>query len=258
MELSKQQIKFLRSLQQKKFRDESKLYVVEGIKMVNEAILAQPENIELLCYSQKSTEKILLDKMPAGVDQVLAKSDDMARISSQKNPQEAVALMKMPKAVTKGNSKKSELIFALDSIRDPGNMGTILRLADWFGIMTILCSVDSVDCFNPKVVQASMGAIFRIEVAYVELLDYLTTLKNEGVTIYGLSLEGKNIYTCELKKPAVIILGNEANGIRPEIYPSVDQRLLIPNYNEAHSTSESLNVAIAGAIAAAEFRRQLH
>lgn len=258
MQLSKQQIKYLRMFQQKKYREERKRYLVEGIKMVNEAIDNVAGDIEMICFSEKAADKVFTDKLPSGVKLISASGEDIARISGQKSPQEAIALIKITGTTDDDNSALNDLAFALDSVRDPGNLGTILRLADWFGIRQLWCSPDCVDCYNPKAVQSSMGAIFRVRVDYVDLQKTLSELKNSGIIIYGTSLKGKDIYSCALKKPAVILLGNEAAGINKNLNANISQELLIPNYSRDNKTSESLNVAIAAAVTVAEFRRQLN
>jgi RNA methyltransferase, TrmH family len=256
--ISRQQIKYITSLQQKKYRNEHKAYVIEGEKMVEEALHQIPERIELICYTSKYIDSI---KFPASIaSKVSHVSDkDFANISSLKNPQGILAVIHQPDTNNIDDNSFSEFILVLDSVRDPGNLGTIIRLCDWFGIHHIVCSDDTVDCFNPKVVQASMGAIFRVELKYIDLNDWLLKFKkNKNYVIYGATMDGANLYSTELRKPAILIMGNESNGISKEIQELLDQRISIPNQSEFPEKSESLNVSIATAIVCAEFSRQFN
>ena len=256
MQVSRQQIKYLRMFQQKKYREEKRCYLVEGIKMVNEAIDNVPGDIEVICYSERSSGMLITGKLTSGVKLMTASGKDIAAISGQKTPQEVIALLKMPNSPEEQNPVIDDLVLALDRVSDPGNLGTIIRLADWYGIKEIWCSKDSVDCYNPKVVQSSMGAIFRMVVRYDDLFKVLPEMKKAGAVIYGTSLTGSDIYSGHLKKPAVIVFGNESAGIDANLYKHIDKQLLIPNYSHNIRSSESLNVAIAAAVTIAEFRRQ--
>lgn len=248
MALSNNDIKKIRSLQQKKFRDESGLFIVEGEKMVQEAI-DSPFTIENI-YKK---------------DEVGA--DAMGRISALSSPSPVLAVLRKPKdsiidyisqlmpLISKGG-----LYLALDAIRDPGNLGTILRIADWFGIDAVFASKDTVDVFNPKVVQSTMGAVFRVKMHYVDLPQLFEKVLELKGKVYGTFLDGKNIYERELdcgtQAPAVIVIGNEANGISDQVAAMVSDRLYIPPYPQDSPGSESLNAAIATAITVAEFRRR--
>ena len=178
----------------------------------------------------------------------------MAQLQS---PPKALALLKMPQRRLDFASISKSLILALDGVQDPGNVGTILRIADWFGINTVLCSHQTADVYNPKTIQATMGAIARVSVSYVDLPSVLQTLKDQyKMPIYGTFLDGKNMYETELTSNGVIVMGNEGNGVTPEIDNLSDHRLYIPNYPVGVPTSESLNVSVATAIVCAEFRRR--
>ncbi len=236
--LSKAQIKWVRSLQQKKTRDELGLFVAEGDKCINDlrdafelVLLATPEN---------------------------ATSTEIAQMSSLRTPQGTIAVFKK-NLYNQISIDNSHLILALDGIQDPGNLGTIIRTCDWFGIHTILCSRDTADCYNPKVVQATMGALARVRLHYVEdLTNTLKQYKSEGYPIYGTLLEGTNMYhegSIPTKEKGIIVMGNEGNGISKEVRPLITHPLLIPSYPVGTVTSESLNVGIATAIVLAEFRR---
>ncbi len=246
--VSNNEIKRLKALQQKKFRDEEGLFIVEGEKMVDEA--------------EKSgfTVKEIYRRDEIG-------EDAMKRISSLSSPSPALAVVEKPAGVyvedaaeISGLWADGGLFLALDTIRDPGNLGTILRIADWFGIDAVFAAKDTVDVFNPKVVQATMGAIFRVKLHYVDLQDVSRLILKEGGSIYGTFLDGGNIYSKTLEtgagKPAMIVIGNESEGISDAMAELVSDRLYIPPYPADDAGSESLNAAIATAITVAEFRRR--
>jgi TrmH family RNA methyltransferase len=241
--ISKSNIKLIKSLQQKKFRDELNLFVVEGEKMVQESLQWKGEYLVDLYYTSNSIiEKNLLDNNKAN----LISEKELKQISSLQTPNKSLAVFK------KWPSAEGKLSFyiALDGVQDPGNMGTIMRLADWFGIKKILCSKDTVDCFNPKVVQATMGAILRIEVEYVDLVKTFELL---NLPIYGALLEGENIYSKPLNPEGILLLGNEGKGISENLQKSINFPISIPRFGEA----ESLNVSAAGAILLSEFFRNV-
>jgi TrmH family RNA methyltransferase len=253
--ISKAQIKMVRSLQQKKFRDELGLFVAEGDKCVEELRKA----FELV-YRIQSTEH------STQTGSLLATPTEIEQMSSLRTPQGVIGVFKkchQPSAV----SIQNDLMLALDGVQDPGNLGTIIRTCDWFGVHDIFCSLDTADCYNPKVVQATMGALARVRVHYVDLPEWLKTYRAqrpEQRPIYGTLLEGKNMY--EVLKPsevsrqtsAVIVMGNEGNGISQAVRQLITHPILIPSYPKNEETSEvieSLNVSIATAIVLAEFRR---
>lgn len=234
--ISKSEIKFIRSLAQKKFRDEHSMFIVEGEKMVQEAIDSELEVVSIYRRDEIGEEA-------------------MSRISLLSSPSPVLAVVKMGKTDEKLYECKG-VSLALDSVRDPGNMGTILRVADWFGIENIFCSRDCVELYNPKTVQSSMGAIFRKKVIYTDLLEVISSYSDAGVPVYGTFLDGENIYSHELNREnALIVMGSENNGISDAVASKISQKLLIPPYPANSRTSESLNVAIATAILCAEFRR---
>lgn len=234
--LSKAQVKWVRSLQQKKNRDAEGVFVAEGEKCVNDlreafqlVLLATPENAS-----------------PVEIEQM----------SSLRTPQGTIAVFRKPIAHTP--YPLSNLILALDGVQDPGNLGTIIRTCDWFGIHDILCSRDTADCFNPKVVQATMGALSRVRLHYVDLPATLAQLHQQGLPLYGTLLEGRNMYEANAiadRHQGVIIMGNEGNGISPQVRQLITHPLFIPSYPADMPTSESLNVGIATAIVLSEFRR---
>ncbi len=240
--VSKSQIKLITSLGQKKNRAKSGLFIVEGIKGIRE-LLNSPFEMDLLFTTGEN-----FNTPPSKTH--LIEEVELKKISRLKTPQRALALFKIPK---ENAPIIKDLVVALDGIRDPGNLGTIIRLCDWFGIKTLLCSGDTVDCYNPKVVQASMGSIARVSVTY---LDLELILKNHtDQPVMGTFLKGENIYTTQLPKSGILILGNEANGISEEVEKMLSQKLNIPQFGKSQCT-ESLNVATATAILLSEFRRQ--
>ena len=252
--LSKNKIKFIQSLNRKKIRDNEQLFLVEGNKMVLEAI-----HSALIVDSIYATKNFINGQLPANTGQtevVECIQDELEKASLLKNPQQALAVVQIPRWQFKIEEIKNELSLALDFIQDPGNLGTIIRIADWFGIKQILCSENTVDCFNPKVVQASMGAVFRIQVHYLNLEETLVAAKSNGISVYGTFLEGKNIYQSQLESKGILVMGNEGNGISPPVEKAIQYKIHIPSFVENGSGSESLNVATATAICCSEFKRR--
>ena len=239
MSLSKNHIKLITSLSQKKYRQKHKLFVVEGVKVVQEFLNS---SYELDIVFSSDTDFSSTNKFIEVTDQELKK------ISSLKNPNKVLAIFKIPNQI---NPIMGGLILALDSINDPGNLGTIIRLCDWFGIEQLVCSNETVDCFNSKVVQASMGSLTRVAVSYLDLKKYL---QNASLPIFVADMDGLNVYKTKLPDSAVLVLGNEANGISDDIKQLVTTKITIPRYG-AFQQTESLNVATASAILLSEFRR---
>jgi TrmH family RNA methyltransferase len=231
--ISKNRIRFIKSLEQKKIRQQEGLFVIEGEKMINEAIAWIPNYIDSIYY----TEEFELKNKPKNAIIEEVNENELKNISSLKTPNKALALCKF----IPSSSTFSNYILALDGIQDPGNLGTILRMADWFGISHVICSKDTVDCYNPKVLQATMGAIFRVSVSYVSLEEFFA---QKLKPVYGALLEGDNLFTTKFEKEGIILLGNEGNGIRENILNSINHPITIPRFGQA----ESLNVASAGSI----------
>jgi len=251
MSLSKTKIKYVQSLKQKKFRDEYNVFIAEGDKIISD--LLPMMKCELLIASKDYTD-FIKDK-EYQIDEIIEVSrDDLERVSFQKTPQHSLGIFYKPQYTLNQSELSNQLVLALDGIQDPGNMGTIIRLADWYGIENIVCSEDTVDVYNPKVVQATMGALARIKVHYVELGNWLELQKE--IPIYGAFLDGQNIYKTGISETGIIVMGNEGNGIRPMVEKHVTDKIYIPNYPEGRATSESLNVGVATAIICNEFRRQ--
>ena len=240
--LSKNQVKWVRSLQQKKQRDAEGVFVAEGHKCVEEL--------------RNAFELVLL------VTPDIATEVEIAQMSNLRTPQGVIGVFKRRGDEAKGERRKArgeELVVALDGVQDPGNLGTIIRTCDWFGVHDIYCSMDTADCYNPKVVQATMGALARVRVHYINIEQWLQEIRKAGVPIYGTLLEGGNMYqegAIANKYQGVIIMGNEGNGISPEIRKLITHPIRIPSYPADAETSESLNVGIATAIVLAEFRRE--
>lgn len=240
--LSKNQIKWVRSLQQKKQRDAEGVFVAEGLKCVAEL---------------RGAFELVLMVTPDNATEV-----EIAQMSNLRTPQGVIGVFKRRGDEAKGERQKArgeELVVALDGVQDPGNLGTIIRTCDWFGVHDIYCSMDTADCYNPKVVQATMGALARVRVHYINLKEWLEEVQKAGVPVYGTLLEGEDMYekgAITDKSKGVIIMGNEGNGISPEIRQLITHPIRIPSYPADADTSESLNVGIATAIVLAEFRRQ--
>jgi TrmH family RNA methyltransferase len=239
--VSKNQIKLITSLQQKKYRSVNKLFFAEGVKVIQE-LLNSNFVLDHLFSTLNDFEEVLTSKKS------LIQASDLKKISALATPNTCLAVFKIPE---EKKINESGLIIALDSIRDPGNLGTILRLCDWFGINEIVCSKETVDLYNPKVVQASMGSITRVNVNYMDLSSFIVAT---DLAVYGTFMDGVNIYKTTLPKDAVIVMGNEANGISKELEKLIKNKLSIPRFGAVQKT-ESLNVATATAIILSEFRR---
>jgi len=243
--ISKNQQKYIRQLEQKKYRKREGCFVAEGTKVVGDLLKRyQP----LAIYATESWDA------PKGVSYTLVSEEELQRVSFQQHPQQVLAIFPIPQP-TDPVSLRGSLTLALDGVQDPGNLGTIIRIADWFGIDTIICSEDTADAWNPKVIQATMGSIARVNVIYANLLELLDTLPSD-YPVYGTFLDGENIYTQTLSDEGLIIMGNEGNGISDAVKAKVNRRLLIPDFHQG-DTADSLNVAIATAITCSEFRRRI-
>lgn len=252
MGLSKNKIKYLNSLNLKKIRDKEGVFIAEGVKLVGDLLPYFRAKIIVADHSfviddyQNVEEFIEIDG-----------EEEMRKISLLSTPSLVYAVFYRPKYDFNLQSwlNNKELILALDSVQDPGNLGTIMRIADWFGIKHILCSKSTVDVYNSKTVQSTMGALARVEVHYVDLLEALQVCQKNSFPIYGTFLDGESIYSKNLLPYGVIVMGNEGNGISVMVESMVTDKLLIPSFPEGSVTSESLNVAVATAIVCSEFRR---
>ena len=264
--ISKNKIKYIRSLELKKNRNKEGKFVAEGFKVVDDLLALQPADLIV------ATQEWLHGKHFAAQTEVIeVTEEELKKVSFLQHPQQVLAVFRQDTGCNKQDSCSSqeeaeeknfgfskintqELSLALDGVQDPGNLGTIIRIADWFGITHIYCSQDTADVYNPKVVQATMGSIARVKVEYGNLLGLVESLPAD-VPVYGTLLDGDNIYQQQLENRGLIVMGNEGKGISPALAKKVNRRLLIPNFPEGRATADSLNVAIATAITCSEFRR---
>lgn len=248
MALSKNRLKYIRSLELKKNRKAESVFIAEGPKLVGDLLG------HFTCRFLLATPEWLTTHRTLPVDDVVEVTDDeLARASLLKTPQQVLAVFEQPEWGIDFSVIGHSLCLALDDVQDPGNLGTIIRVADWFGIEHIFCSPGTADVYNPKTIQATMGAIARVKVHYTHLPSLISQI---DAPVYGTFLDGKDIYAQPLSKHGLIVMGNEGNGISREVEALVNRKLYIPNYPAGRETSESLNVAIATSIVCAEFRRQ--
>ncbi len=239
--VGKSQIKFIKSLQQKKYRNQHKLFVVEGKKNLEELLSS---NLEV--YKLYSTHLDFIAENATIAE--LIKLEDLKRISSLSAPNGFLGVFKMP--IPK-EVNLDHWVVALDAISDPGNLGTIIRLCDWFGVRDLICTTNTVDCYNSKALQATMGSIARVNIVYVNLVEFLN---RSNTTVYGAFVDGESIYSLELPEKGILVMGNEANGISVEVAKMMSKKMSIPQFGK--KTTESLNVATATAIILSEIRRK--
>ena len=248
--ISKNKIKYIRSLELKKNRNKEGKFVAEGFKVVDDLLALQPADLIV------ATGEWLRGKHFGAETEVIEVTDEeLKKVSFLQHPQQVLAVFKQ---ATSGDYSinTSELSLALDGVQDPGNLGTIIRVADWFGVGAIWCSPDTADCWNPKVVQATMGSIARVAIHYAPLVPLIDAL-DKDCPVYTTQLDGENIYETTLKPHGVIVMGNEGNGVTEEVRRRATRPLLIPNFPQGRTTAESLNVAIATALVLGEFRRRM-
>lgn len=238
--VSKSQIKLIRSLQQKKFREKTGLFVAEGPKLIADLVGSGIEINSLFTVEAGENEENVFN-----VSEI-----ELQKISNLKTPNTSLALFKIPSFT---DCPDKGLIVALDAVRDPGNLGTIIRLCDWFGVKQLICSPDTVDCFNPKVIQATMGSIARVQIIYEDLKEFIT---RSPLPIFGACMDGVSIYSRSLPEEALVVMGNEANGISEDIMNLLHEKITIPQFGQ-HKEAESLNVAAATSIILSEFRRSI-
>lgn len=265
--VSKNQIKLVKSLELKKNRKREGLFVAEGPKVVGDLLKAgfRPHTIfsteslyNVKFISNNKQQKI--DDHELQIDTQTVTDDELRKLSFLQHPQQILGIFHLPEGAYESDAdtstfglSSSTLALALDGVQDPGNVGTIIRIADWFGIDTIFCSLDTADAFSPKVVQATMGSLAHVHIIYCDLVELLS---KADCPIYGTLLDGEDIYTQNLTPNGIIVMGNEGNGISEAVRPLITQKLLIPNFNKNTETAESLNVAIATAITCSEFKRR--
>ena len=247
--LSKNKIKYIHSLELRKIRKEERVFLAEGPKLVGDLLGHFP------CCFLAATASWIQEHPDLRINEIAEVSqEDLSRASLLKTPQQVLAVFEQPQYTLTPGVARHSLCLALDDVQDPGNLGTIVRLADWFGIEHIICSQNTVDVYNPKTIQATMGGIARVKVHYTSLPDFIRSLGDTPV--FGTFLDGKNMYEQPLSANGLIVMGNEGNGIGKEVATLINRKLYIPNYPAGQETSESLNVAIATAVICAEFRRQ--
>jgi TrmH family RNA methyltransferase len=251
--VSSSEIKFIKSLGIKKYRQEYGLFVVEGEKVVGELLESDFTVRDLFCIEEYAG-LIKYDKCRVITDKQLE------RLSFFKTPNKVLAVVEIPKNkynIEQFLSQDKLLLLGLDNINDPGNMGTIIRIANWFGIENIVCSPESVDCYSPKVVQSSMGSLFRVNIYYDDLARAINNIKKSGeVYIYSSNIDGISIYETPIQNRAMLLLGNESHGIRNEISALADYKIKLPSFPAGNSSMESLNVGVAAGVLCAEFRKR--
>ena len=256
--LSKNKIKFINSIKKKKYREIYQCFFAEGEKLVDELLNSSVQIIDIFATADWINNNQQGLYLRPELDVIEISENELNKISSLTTPNKVFAIAKQPVYEYKIEEIRKGLNLFLENINDPGNLGTIIRTADWFGINNIFCSKESVDIYNPKVVQTSMGAICRVKVHYVKSAEFLMDLcKLENFNIYGTFLEGNNIYQEDLSKNGLILMGSESHGISNELKPFINKKLFIPNYPSNDETSESLNISVATAIVCSEFRRRI-
>lgn len=248
--ISKNKIKYIHSLELKKNRKQENVFVAEGHKLVGDLLGVFP------CKFLAATQEWWAEHPHAEVDEkCIVTQEELSKASFLKTPQSVLAIFEQDNSPTDISVIQQSLCLALDDVQDPGNLGTIIRLADWFGIEHIFCSPNTADVYNPKAVQATMGGIARVKLHYGSLTELIGQLKD--IPVYGTFLNGTNIYSEVLSENGLIVMGNEGKGISTEVEKLINRRLYIPNYPQDRQTSESLNVAIATSVVCAEFRRRM-
>lgn len=253
--ISKSKAKFIISLQKKKIRDEENLFVIEGDKLIKEFLHAN-KNIRLLAAIPEFINSLPEELLNLAEEVEKLSYEQLKQLSSLKTPQNALAVIVKPAPATDTDKMFNQLTVLLDGVQDPGNLGTIIRAAAWFGIKTIFCSGDSADVYNPKVIQASMGAILHVNVHYADLKEFLREAIIRKLPVFGTLLEGESIYEHKLGQIGLILLGNESKGISDELIPYITDKLIIPGTGASKPGIESLNVGMAASIVFSEFSRR--
>jgi TrmH family RNA methyltransferase len=256
--LSRNAVKFVNSLKIKKYRQEHKAFIVEGEKMVDELLQSHLDILTLYALEEWITEhRNLTGQQSAQI--VTVSMPELGKISDLVTPNKVLATVRIPEKTVNPALNLQDFVLVLDSIRDPGNMGTIIRTADWFGVRNIICSSDCVDIYNPKVVQATMGSYMRVNVHYMDLVMFLKEVPS-GIPVYGALLKGQSVFEKKFIKPGVLVIGNESRGISASLLPLISDPVFIPpylNHGAGSYRAESLNASIANAIICYEIRKQL-
>lgn len=251
--ISQSKIKLINSLSKKKYRDLNQLFIAEGEKLVLDLIQSSVG----VKWVIAQTEWLEQHSLSTSIEVIETSSQYLKKVSQLKTPPPVIAICEIPSKKLSELPVNKSLVLALDDIQDPGNLGTIIRLADWFGIENIICSNNTVDAYNPKVIQASMGAIARVNIFYTNLKEFIKCQINVKTPVYGTFLDGENIYNQKLTSNGIIVMGNEGNGISSSIEELVTHKLFIPTFSNHHDVSESLNVSTATAITLSEFKRSV-
>ena len=253
--VSRNKMNFIVSLQKKKAREEEKLFIIEGDKLVKE-FLAAKIPAKILVAKSEFLNSLTLVHRQSIPEIITASYDELKRMSTLKTPHNALAVIEMPDVSMDLPTLNNELTVALDCIQDPGNLGTIIRAAAWFGIRNIFCSEESVDVYNPKVIQSSMGAILHVNVFYTDIRKLLESARSNGIKIYGTVMKGKSIYSSRLSGTGIILFGNESKGISDDLLPFITDRIMIPKINKESPGIDSLNVSMAASVVFSEFTRR--
>lgn len=253
--ISKNKSKYIRSLEQKKTRNLEKVFVAEGPKVVGDLVAAGLSPDIIVCTEDWKNHNPHICSISKELIDVT--EEELRKVSFLLHPQKVIGVFNTPLHTNIPDATwfENNLCIMLDGVQDPGNMGTIIRIADWFGIDTILCSKDTVDAFSPKVVQATMGSIARVKIIYTDIIELVSSLPH-SIPVYGTLLDGNDIYQSDIQNNGIIVMGNEGNGISQSVRNLVTHKLLIPSFPPERPTAESLNVAIATAIVCSEFRRR--
>ena len=252
--LSKNKQKLITSLAKKKYRDSHHLFIAEGDKLVTDLISNHLSCSLIVCTEQ--WHKSYNPSLTQCQEVIISDENQLKKVSQLKSPPPVIGIFEQKKNTSTSIPLAEQLVLFLDEVQDPGNLGTIIRLADWFGIHHVVCSKDCADVYNHKTIQSTMGAIARVNIHYIDPIEFFEVAKKTEIPVYGTFLEGENIYSESLTSNGIIVMGNEGKGIGPAIEPYVSKKLFIPNYPAGADTSESLNVSIATAIVCAEFRRR--
>lgn len=251
--LSNSRLRFVRSLLQKKFREQERRFLVEGPKLVQELLNTMAFKVEAVYATREWRWPENLD---SGLVQVVT-DDQLCRMSGMESPNKVLAVCEMPDTAGKSMPSQTGLTLLLDQVSDPGNLGTIIRTADWFGINQVVCSLDSAELFNPKVIQATMGSVFRMNVTYTSLIDLLVrNTEMKGAPVYAAVLGGEDVFQADLQSDAWLLMGNESRGVSPMLLPFVTKAVSIPSFSKGASKAESLNVAVATGVLCAEILRR--
>ncbi|MBI9060464.1 MAG: RNA methyltransferase [Marinilabiliaceae bacterium] len=252
--LSKNKQKLITSLAKKKYRDSHHLFIAEGDKLVTDLISNHLSCTLIVCTEQWHNN--CHQELTQCQEVIITDESQLKKVSQLKSPPPVIGIFEQKKNTSTSIPLDEQLVLFLDEVQDPGNLGTIIRLADWFGIHHVVCSKDCADVYNHKTIQSTMGAIARVTIHYIDPIEFFELAKKTEIPVYGTFLEGENIYSESLTNTGILVMGNEGKGIGPAIAPYVSKKLFIPNYPAGADTSESLNVSIATAIVCAEFRRR--